>query len=269
MSLKLDKDPRMVHASVFYNNGDLAKCRHILETMLQEAEYSQASKSVEILWRMAMVALREQKFEEAEVILNKVLSIDSLCVQALQMQFMLWEQAGNTQAIADAVAEIEKHINNDDSLAMLVISANLNYLKNANRAIEQLLSLAKRNDTTVEYREFAANLLLSMKRYEEAETVVKKALKFVKDDMKILAALAYSLAMQDKEQELIPVIEKLAPRTRDNSEVAWLIGQVYEKLGQNANALKAYQNGKIIINRHKVIDERFDIKIKELKDEKL
>jgi predicted Zn-dependent protease len=84
-----------------------------------------------------------------------------------------------------------------------------------------------------------AHLLISQKKYPEAEDLLRKALERTPEDEALTAQLATTLAAQDK-AEALPLLQKLHSAHPDNNAITRMLAEVLDAAGEFSQADQLY-----------------------------
>jgi tetratricopeptide (TPR) repeat protein len=193
----------VVHITAIYQEeGEIDQAEAYLKAVLERHP-----DNTEFLLYMGSLYEEKEQFEQAEKTLLKGLSIDP---KHVRLRFRLGVVYDKWQRKDDSIREMKK-----------------------------VIELAPDNASALNYLGYTyADLGIHL---EEAETLIKEALKHKPDDGYITDSLGWVYFKMGRYEEALAILKKAAKLTPDDPIIMEHVGDAFAKLKDNANAVKYYR----------------------------
>ncbi len=198
----------------------------------------------------AQKALSQQDLAQAEQLLRQAVAADPYNSEAWQLLVSLLVLRQNRWDEAEAlVAKVREKKAKADALLLL---ADIAYLQRdwakAERFYQQVLKLDPDNATAL--NNYGYMLAELGERLDEAEAMIRKALKQRPNEPAFLDSLGWVYAQRGDYKKALPLIQKAVRGAPNDAELRYHLGIVYWRLGEKEKALQELRKAIDLDPRH-------------------
>lgn len=209
---------------------------------------------------LGLLLARQGKLDEARPALEAATKLDAGAAGPA-MKARAWRalaQIDRTKDPADASEDLIQALKlspetERDTLLAAELAERTNQLEAAEAAYRRVLA---KDAQSTEAQAGLGHVLIALKKYPEAETVLRKALEASPDDAGLTAELAAALVAQDK-GEALPLLEKLHEAHAQDDDITRMLAEVLAESGDATGSdhyyvelLKKHPNDAALLEGH-------------------
>jgi Tfp pilus assembly protein PilF len=205
----------------------------------------------------ARKAINRNDWESAEKLLRQAVKVDPQNREAWQMLVMVLVRQNRWTEAENLAAKIQDRKAKADALLML---ADIAYMQRnwekAKQIYEQVIKLDPENATAL--NNYGYMLAELGERLDEAEKMIRKALKIRPNEPAFLDSLGWVYFQRGEYNEALKWVEKAVKAQPRDAELRYHLGMIYWKLGDKEKALRELREALKIDPRHPEANEALE-----------
>lgn len=213
------------------------------EKELKEALEEEADNPI-LKASLAELYLRQDRFVEARILAEAILSSDSQNSQALYVLGEIFSKEDKLEEALQCFQQAQKK--NAGTFLTLRIAQTFRDMGRFRESLETLDSVLVRERENLRFLKEKALILSRMKRWDEALMVYEKAQKLNPDDSFVRKEVYRLRGLKRPDQKTIRELETVVklPSRKDDAQLHGFLGQKLKDAGKLKEALKEFQTAK-------------------------
>ena len=231
-------DLRMVLARQYQANGDVSQAQAEYQAVVERAGNEDVGLTAK--GRLAAIELSQGNDEDGEVILEEVLAVDSMNVQALMLRGALnYERDKMKAAVSDLRSVLRRDPDNEQAQLLLARShTKADDMLLARDAYRRAIQMNPQNvQATLEL----TRILVDGKELDKAEALLRDQIEVTPDDLNAPRALIAILVTRSRFDDALEEAERVSTIDGQEGVGAYLTGGIYQARDQHERAIEAFQ----------------------------
>ena len=227
--------PRFAQAEYFYVSGQLEEALKIYELLLDQGETE--INHILLTERIGVCLALLGEFEESILYLEKALEKEVTDERLYQLALVYAQLEENQKAMA--LLQQLKELNPQFAKTYHPLAELLKKENKIEEAFEISLLGIHENPYQLLLYHLAAELAYHLRKIDEAEELLRKAIRLDEDREFSLLKLSDFLMLEERYEDVLDVLVEL--KETDNPMIFWNLAHTYQKLEDYASAQKYYQ----------------------------